>query len=576
MNKLKYTATLKVLLLFYWCSSLIYTDSYYSPYLAIGILGTGAILYNYKIYREETNHQYDRLLTEICAVILSLTVVLANYKMFTGPYTNLYSIMRKGMACILLIIGGYSIFREILCMVVSVRWLKGMEEKKHESRTSFFVIMFMSFVTVNLIVLFGAHYPGVLTADSISQMTQLLTHSYSNHHPYYHTQIIHMVICIGLWIFKDINKAIACYSVFSILVMACCFTYVLKTIDQIAKKRLLTIAVFLWYLIMPFHIMYSFTMWKDIFFGAVVTCFVVGIYRVLREFDRKRIDIFITVVSAVGICLLRSNGWVAFLVSTVVFVVLFGKKKKRWALTFFIILAFTFVLKHSVLQAIGVKQPDTIESLSIPAQQIARVVADGKPLSEEQKNLLNQVIEVERIPEVYTDFISDPVKNLVREKNNQEYLHTHRNDFIKLYLQLGLKYPHKYIEAWIDQTKGYWNGGYSYWKWADGIYDNSFRIQHTIYSSNINVAITDYLNLWETVPLLQLFLSIGFHVWILLITTYFSICRRNKLTFFITVPFLAIIFSLLIATPVAWEFRYIYSLFCGLPFVVVAVFGDEK
>lgn len=208
--------------------------------------------------------------------------------------------------------------------------------------------------------------------------------------------------------------------------------------------------------------MYSFTMWKDVFFGAVVTCFVVGIYRVLREFDRKRIDIFITVVSAVGICLLRSNGWVAFLVSTVVFVVLFGKKNKKWALTFFIILASTFVLKHSVLQAIGVKQPDTIESLSIPAQQIARVVADGKPLSEEQKKLLNQVIEVERIPEVYTDFISNPVKNLVREKNNQEYLHTHRNDFIKLYLQLGLKYPHKYIAAWIDQTKGYWNGGYSY------------------------------------------------------------------------------------------------------------------
>ena len=38
------------------------------------------------------------------------------------------------------------------------------------------------------------------------------------------------------------------------------------------------------------------------------------------------------------------------------------------------------------------------------------------------------------------------------------------------------------------------------------------------------------------------------------------------------IPVLAIIVSLLISTPVYAEFRYAYSVFCSLPFVIFAVF----
>lgn len=40
------------------------------------------------------------------------------------------------------------------------------------------------------------------------------------------------------------------------------------------------------------------------------------------------------------------------------------------------------------------------------------------------------------------------------------------------------------------------------------------------------------------------------------------------------IPFLALIFSLMIATPVFAEFRYAYAIFCGIPFIVViAIFA---
>ena len=51
--------------------------------------------------------------------------------------------------------------------------------------------------------------------------------------------------------------------------------------------------------------------------------------------------------------------------------------------------------------------------------------------------------------------------------------------------------------------------------------------------------------------------------------------KRNKEAFFITIPFLAVIMSLLVATPVYSEFRYAYAIFCGIPFVVAMAFVEN-
>ena len=49
-------------------------------------------------------------------------------------------------------------------------------------------------------------------------------------------------------------------------------------------------------------------------------------------------------------------------------------------------------------------------------------------------------------------------------------------DFVHLYVEIGLKHPLKYLEAWVDQTKGYWNAGYEYWVW-NGNWMNDLGIQ---------------------------------------------------------------------------------------------------
>ena len=569
-------AAIKAGLIFIWCAALTGTRALYSAYLLVGLLAAMCLIANEKKQPlRALLPRGTRAAAVVCAAVLSAAVTAANYRFFLladgARGTDVLLCCARG---VLLPVGGYVVFAEIIAFLAdhaAARAKAGAAPVAPPCRRDLWVLFgaWAIIVAVNVPVLFLTQYPGVLSVDSVTQIRQTVTHVYSNHHPYYHTQIVHLVLNIGTALFGNINAAVATYSVFQIVAMGLCFAFSVFTLWQATRSRRLTLLAFLAYLLLPYHISYSFTLWKDIFFGGVVLLFILGSYRVLKKVGRHPVpNVVLTIVSAFGVCLLRSNGMVAFVITLIAFAVLFFRRGKK-AMTFALlgVLAVSFVLKHPVLDALGVTQPDTIESLSIPAQQIARVVADGKPLTEEQRALLGQVVDLDAVPEAYDENISDPIKHLVRDSGRQELLRTRRGDFIRCYLQIGMRYPHKYIEAWIDQTAGYWNGGYRYWIWERGVAENELGLKTTVASSRALSLFEQYRALWRNVPALQPFVSIGLHVWGIVLLALTALVRRDRAALFVTVPFLAVILTLMIATPVFSEFRYAYAVFCGTPFL---------
>ena len=219
--------------------------------------------------------------------------------------------------------------------------------------------------------------------------------------------------------------------------------------------------------------------------------------------------------------------------------------------------------------------PDTIEALSVPAQQIARVIYDGGVLNEAQTELLEKIIDIEQVKDTYTPWISDPIKNLVRASNNQKYLTKHKAAFIKLYIELGLAQPHNYIQAWIDLTKGYWNEGYkyNYWgRWESGSGEDSYGIKTVVYSENIHKWLESYIDIYQNNFILMIFVSIGFHVWIIIGIAFLSLIWQRREVLFITIPVISIIISLMISTPVYSLLRYAYAVFCCIPLIIFALF----
>ena len=173
-----------------------------------------------------------------------------------------------------------------------------------------------------------------------------------------------------------------------------------------------------------------------------------------------------------------------------------------------------------------------------------------------------------KVPEYYTPGLSDPIKDLVRASGNQSYIVEHKGEFLKLYVQLGLKYPFSYLFGWIDQTKGYWNGGYNYWRWYLDTQGNNFGIVRQPGSETVKHLVEEYFWFFETSPLLQAFLSIGLHSWLALAGAYGAWVKRDRRALLVAAVPILVVLSLLAATPVYTEFRYAYSLFCAMPFLL--------
>lgn len=564
-------------LIYYWMIFLLDADSHYAVYLLTGTAGILCCGINWKV-RIFPEEKREKILTLLFSFVLSTAVVAANYAMFTDPESSKWN---KVFSLIVICMGGMIAFGQILVCLAARLQSFSFIKKKEQNRKLLLYVVFLSaaapMAILNLLLLFLSEYPGNFTVDSMNQIGQILTGNYSNHHPFYHTMIIGFFVKIGYAVWGNMNAAVAVYNVFQILFLSACFSFGMVTLYQTGVPVKYIVVCDLFYTLMPFHLVYSITVWKDVLFGGFVLLFTVAVFRVLGNIgSHKIINYLIFLFGSLGTCLLRSNGWLAYLLVFGGFLLLFKWSDKKLCISFFFVLVVSFILKHPVLAALNVSQPDTIESLSIPTQQIARVITEYNDLTEEQKTLLNEIVSVDDIPIEYVNYISDPIKSMIRRRNYQPYLDEHKGEFLKLYVELGIKHPKGYVKAWIDQTRGFWNGGYRYWVWSQGVQANDFGISREVKSAGMHLWLYQYVESFSDSNVLVIFLSIGFYVWIVSMVCYISLIRKDKIACFLTFPVLAVILTLLVATPVFAEFRYAYAVFCTVPFLLFVPFTDRS
>lgn len=576
MKKIITSALVQSILAAIWALLLLGSDAFSFVFLLTGIASIAAIaancIYKYRSAPVGKRHIPTILITSI---ILSGAVLIANYGLM-GHYTSSKPLLITGV--ILIFAGGICVFANIIQFLVlhtSDRLKKNsvLIGKLHRfsNRT---VLLFSAavFIIIYTTIFILGYFPGILSPDSINQIDQTFTGIYSNHHPFWHTLIIQLCLRAGTAIWGSTNAGVCIYSILQIICMSFSFGYAVMALYDLKLSYRILIPVVIYFTLMPYHIMYSFTMWKDVLFGAAAVVFITSLFRLLH--GRRLSDHVLLIISSFGICLLRSNGQIAFAVTFIAAIFVLGKKYIRVILIMAAVLVCTVVLKYPVLQALHVTQPDTIESLSIPSQQIARVIADGGELTDEQKKLLENVVDVDRVAETYQWYTSDYIKDLVRERDNQEYISEHKADFIKMYLQIGIRHPSSFIKGWIDATKGYYNSGYGIFNWTV-VQKNEHGIErHTLIPAvqKIMDAYTaSYNNIWPLQPLV----SIGLFVWAVIILAAVGIAGRKRETI-LTVPCIAMVLTLLIATPIYAEFRYAYALFTCMPVLIGTVIFTEK
>lgn len=565
-------ALAEFLLIGLWVANLAHTEAYFISYALSGLVATVCLTDNYR-------HGWKlplaaKIFCVLTAGLFALAMPLANYPLFeivrnpaeVSAGSNMILNMINAAFTVL---GGYVAAENVLRCAYNRFPMRTERWSPRREPWVIFGASFLAIAAINLVCHFFVLYPGSLSLDSMDQITQIRNGVYSNHHPFWHTMVIKLFLEIGYAIFGEINRAVSVFMIAQIVIMAACFAYVLMTLYEAGVARSWIAVSFAMYAFLPYNIVYSNTMWKDVLFGGAVCAFLTALFRILRDIGWNKVwNYVILAVSGLGFCLWRSNGFLALVAALPVFAVVLWKEHKKMLALILSVVAAGWAMKGPLLSAMNVTQPDLVESLSIPVQQVARVIVEGCELTEEEAELIGRVVDIEEVPELYRSHISDNIKNEIRSKDNA-YFEENAGQYLNLWLRLLMKHPVEFVKAWVDQTKGYWGGGFPNWMYGNFVNENDMGIamksQGNIIARlyNLYFALSRHLMLFEPLH------SIGLHVWILAIAAFVALFRKRK-EWILIAPLLAMVLTLLVATPVSGEFRYAYSLFTAFPLVICA------
>lgn len=568
----KFPVVIQALLIYIWLtvlSVLSVTDTYYSVYLLCGALGLLCVYDNYKNHRHCDIRKQWILWT--CSGFFSLAVVMANYSLFE-PLSVLQNLF-DALCCF---VGGLCVGNAVLIYLLD-RLPFSVEKTERNRAGRVFLFSFAFIALINLMYLFFGAYPGVLTTDSVTTIRQIMgDEAYNNTMPFWHTITVRPFVRIGLALFGNMNAAVACCHVAQILFMAGCFAFVVMTLYQTGVPYWFVAAVFFVYAFQPHNIVYSVTLWKDIPFAGATALFITSLYRLGKDIGRKPINCGTLILGSLGFALWRTNGWYAYILTVVVMFFLLRKKNKRLLMILFAVMLLCWILLNPVLTILGVSETNLVEAFAIPMQQVARVISEGRELTAEESWLLGEIFWLDKIPQLYDPLTVDPIKFETFQYDQVDHIRANAGEYLHLYLSLGLKYPGDYLKAWIDETKGYWNGGYFFWIYTLQMGSNPYGIESAVEPNLIGRLFAAAFRYLEKPAFLQPLTSIGLHVWAMVTCTLINI-RKKKDEFLLSIPLLVLIAGLWIGTPVYSEFRYAYPLIVSMPLILgVTVFSVEE
>lgn len=416
------------------------------------------------------------------------------------------------------------------------------------------------------------YYPGVITTDSIFQTGQAIAYGLNSHHPMFHTLVIKLFLMMGNKI-QDYTLGVALYSIFQMLVLSGSFSYAIYYMRKRDVSKRLRIISFVFFAFYPVFPMYSITMWKDVLFGAMILLYIINIIELIHNTDKylsswRNIICFILITLLV--MLFRNNGIYAIILSVPIMLIVFKKNYKKIVIMYLLPIILYYGFNLFAYNILGASKGNVAEALSVPMQQIARVVKYyEQELTEEEKEEINQYLPIDKVGEAYDSRISDPVKNLFKS----EEFKSNKIEFIKLWWNLFLKYPKDYVESFLYNSYGYWYPDTCNWIYATDIAENEFGIRQT---KRTEISLLDNCIKIRNIPIISMIFSVGFAFWIALVIVVYLIYKR-KYKYIVAFVTMMALWVTTLASPVYCEYRYVFAIFTSLPILISTLeISNEK
>lgn len=435
---------------------------------------------------------------------------------------------------------------------------------------------------------FFAYYPSVFAYDAEGQLYQVIAHDYSTHHPLLHTLFLGTFFRLGGEVLGSYSAGMAVHSVVQMLLMALVFGYTLAYLYRKGVSVYLRIILLVFYALFPTNSILALSTTKDVLFSALVLLYTITVYRMIVDgitdehigdtvFGKK--DWAVYIIISVLLLFFRNNAVYAYVLSVpIIYLGLCRSKStevvslRRRYLIASVGALFLFAIGSFALKAaLGAQSGSPREMLSIPLQQMARTrVKAEETLSPEMQQELDKYIPSEWVFAAYNPYLADPVKK-------RAVVHDDPIGLIRAWMKLGTDYPQIYVDAFLDNSIGYWfaedrthaqiygigtESGFGYLSTDNRVMPAGCEIVEHSYLPGLRTAMERVVsdNVYQNIPVFRVIFTPAFYWWLLCMYMAAAIYTR-KYGLLLPGVFLVIYYLTLLLSPTVL-IRYMY------PFVV--------
>ena len=468
---------------------------------------------------------------------------------------------------------------------------EGMQLGRKGSFPGAFALIFGGFC-----IPFATYYPAIMAYDVIPQLDQIRASGLTTHHPLIHTLLLEGCLKVGeiLTFLPNPDRAgLAMYSVLQMAAVAACFAYVYCFLCRRGVWKWLCYVFVLCAAVFPTHGMLAVSITKDTIYAALTMVFTVFVYELAAGEESPGNGWFACYgILTVLLLLFRNNSvyaWILYMIGASFFMLrkksFFRKACVFHGAAFLLYLA----LNALMVQAVSATS-DTYarEMLSVPAQQIARVVQyHEEELTQEDREAIAAVWG-EDLPE-YVPVIADRSKKDIA--GDKETLRI----FAKEWGSLGLRYPGEYLQAFLLKNKGMWdvtdvsylNDVYSYAKgylqitypsdqqpYMEALAPGYVRHQKLQLLQSLYRYFAAGDELWRYCPPVALVMQPAFYCYLLLFYCLCCIGLKKPMLLLPAVYLLALAGTLLLGPCVLT--RYVYPLMLSVTVLALLLFGRGR
>lgn len=308
--------------------------------------------------------------------------------------------------------------------------------------------LYAGIVLLGWLPVFLAYYPGIFGYDVLAQIPQVQLGQYSAHHPLLHTLLLGGFYLLG-GALGSYTAGIAAYTVFQMVVIALCIAYALVTLYRERCPRWARLSALALFAVMPFYSMIAVASTKDPLFSAMLLLLATFLFQGYRkqELWTSRVYLLKIALTVFAVCALRNNGLPAVAAGTLLLAWAWKDRvvRRRFAGAALSGLVLFGGVSAGLSAALHAKNVNTRESLSVPIQQIVRVLYLHPELARKP-----EVQALFERTEEYRPNLADPAKRFSHIGMST------LKPFISMWFEYLTQYPAEYADAFLLLTKGYW------------------------------------------------------------------------------------------------------------------------